>query len=67
MMNESQSYQMRVEQLTPHASEEAAQLLRDLVAEVERLKQENERLRHIVLKSTRKTSMSSKLKDALYE
>lgn len=66
-MDTQKDYQLLVEQLTPHMSAEAADLMNELVAEVTRLKQENERLRQIVLKSTRKTTMSSKLKDALYE
>lgn len=66
-MNMQQDYEQRVEQMAAETSAEAVELMRELVAECKRLKQENERLRQTLIKSKRKTSMSSKLKDALYE
>lgn len=62
-----QQYRSRVEQATQSADRASSALLGELLQELEQLQKDNDRLRLTLIKSSRKTSMSSKLKDALYE
>ncbi|MGZ9584666.1 hypothetical protein [Paenibacillus marinisediminis] len=66
-MREQKSYRAQVEQALQSSNATTGALLTELLEEVERLSLENDRLRQTVVKYSRKSSMSSKLKDALYE
>lgn len=60
-------YRTRVETALSTCGEPVQALLLDLLQETERLSEENGRLRQALVKASRASGMSSKLKDALYE
>ncbi|MFK7693324.1 hypothetical protein [Paenibacillus sp. HJGM_3] len=61
------NYRTRVETVLSTCGEPVQALLLDLLQETERLSEENGRLRQALVKASRASGMSSKLKDALYE
>lgn len=60
-------YRTRVETALSTCGESVQALLLDLLQETEQLSEENGRLRQALVKASRTSGMSSKLKDALYE
>ena len=65
--SEIMSYRALVKRISAMVDAESAEKLQALLQETEQLRQDNERLRLLLVKASRKSSMSSKLKDALYE
>ncbi|MCM3338357.1 Ni2+-binding GTPase [Paenibacillus sp. MER TA 81-3] len=71
-MNEAKlnEYIRRKAEILPTADEAASTLVAELLAEMEQLMKDNERLRkslHAAGKGKSRAGMSTKLKDALYE
>lgn len=63
-----ENYNTRINFVLEQAEPLQAALLSELFHELQRLTEENNRLRKLLVKSTQKAgSMSSRLKDALYE
>ncbi|UHA73959.1 hypothetical protein [Paenibacillus sp. 481] len=61
------SYKQRIGSVEQTLNPESKQLMLELLEQIEQLSGENERLRKSILKQVPKATMSSKLKDALYE